>query len=156
MVHIAHFQQAVARGRCVPQCSGRQSVCRCEQSCTVIRNHGVSALACKRFKVRKKTRRETASALASYRTPFVHRYVHLEKETQGGSLMEHALRRLRDRFRRRLARITASATQMFASVTPPVRGYALQRMCPFCGLITPRSKTSCLECGKALAPATTR
>ncbi len=27
------------------------------------------------------------------------------------------------------------------------------RMCPFCGLVTPRSNSSCLECGKALAPA---
>ena len=33
-------------------------------------------------------------------------------------------------------------------------GYAAQRMCPACGLITPRSKTACLECGKVfLGPA---
>jgi len=25
-----------------------------------------------------------------------------------------------------------------------------QRMCPFCGLITPRAKRVCLECGKSL------
>lgn len=31
--------------------------------------------------------------------------------------------------------------------------FASQRMCPFCGLITPRHETSCLECGKALKPA---
>ena len=31
--------------------------------------------------------------------------------------------------------------------------FASQRMCPFCGLITSRSKTCCLECGKSLKPA---
>ena len=31
--------------------------------------------------------------------------------------------------------------------------FAPQRMCPFCGLITPRSKRYCLECGKSLKPA---
>ncbi len=24
-----------------------------------------------------------------------------------------------------------------------------QRMCPYCGLITPQAKTSCLECGRS-------
>ncbi len=72
----------------------------------------------------------------------------------GRSLMESAFRRLHDRYRRRLARITASVSKLFASVTPPPRTFALQRMCPFCGLITPRAKTCCLECGKSLAPAT--
>ena len=33
---------------------------------------------------------------------------------------------------------------------PQVTGYGLQRMCPFCGLITSRLKTHCLECGKSL------
>ena len=31
--------------------------------------------------------------------------------------------------------------------------FASQRVCPFCGLITPRYETCCLECGKALKPA---
>ncbi len=31
--------------------------------------------------------------------------------------------------------------------------FTSQRMCPFCGLITPRYETCCLECGKALKPA---
>lgn len=31
---------------------------------------------------------------------------------------------------------------------PQMAGYASQRMCPACGLITPRSKAACLECGK--------
>ena len=30
------------------------------------------------------------------------------------------------------------------------REFGSQRMCPFCGLITSRSKSSCLECGKSL------
>jgi len=31
--------------------------------------------------------------------------------------------------------------------------FASQRVCPFCGLITPRYETCCLECGKVLKPA---
>jgi hypothetical protein len=31
--------------------------------------------------------------------------------------------------------------------------FASQRVYPFCGLITPRYETCCLECGKALKPA---
>jgi hypothetical protein len=31
--------------------------------------------------------------------------------------------------------------------------FASQRMCPFCGLITPRHETCCLECGRSLKPA---
>jgi hypothetical protein len=31
---------------------------------------------------------------------------------------------------------------------PQMAGYAAQRMCPACGLITPRGKAACLECGK--------
>lgn len=69
--------------------------------------------------------------------------------------MEPVLRQFRDRFRRRLATITASVSKLFASLAPPARGFASQRMCPFCGLITSRSKTSCLECGKSLAPTGT-
>jgi hypothetical protein len=38
---------------------------------------------------------------------------------------------------------------------PQMAGYASQRMCPSCGLITPRSKAACLECGKIfIAPPT--
>jgi hypothetical protein len=39
-------------------------------------------------------------------------------------------------------------------LAPQKPGYASQRMCPACGLITPRSHASCLECGRLLiAPA---
>jgi hypothetical protein len=34
---------------------------------------------------------------------------------------------------------------------PQVTGYGSQRMCPFCGLITSRSKADCLECGRSLS-----
>ncbi len=33
---------------------------------------------------------------------------------------------------------------------PQVAGYRLQRMCPFCGLITSRVEAHCLECGRPL------
>lgn len=36
---------------------------------------------------------------------------------------------------------------------PQMAGYASQRMCPACGLITPRAKAACMECGKVTAPA---
>jgi len=37
---------------------------------------------------------------------------------------------------------------------PQMAGYASQRMCPACGLITPRSKAACVECGRLfIAPA---
>jgi hypothetical protein len=68
--------------------------------------------------------------------------------------MERAFRQLKYSFHRRLARITASVSKLFASVARPARDFASQRMCPFCGLITPRAGAFCLECGKTLAPAT--
>jgi transposase len=61
--------------------------------------------------------------------------------------MEPVLRPFRDRLRRRLAFIT----DLFGKLQ--VREVRSQRMCPFCGLITPRNKTCCLECGKSLKPA---
>jgi hypothetical protein len=67
--------------------------------------------------------------------------------------MEPAGRRLPNRLRRRLALITESFTKLFATVGPEGRDFMSQRMCPFCGLITSRYKTCCLECGKALKPA---
>ena len=58
------------------------------------------------------------------------------------------------RFRNRLSRKRASIIDRFrliASVEDD--GFGSQRMCPFCGLITPRRKACCLECGKSLKPA---
>jgi len=80
----------------------------------------------------------------------------MRSKNESRSLMESVLRQFRDRFRRKIAAVTASISKLFATLTPPVRGYASQRMCPFCGLITPRSQSSCLECGKSLAPAPAR
>jgi hypothetical protein len=55
-------------------------------------------------------------------------------------------------FRRRVAFITDSFTKLLATLKPPPREFRPQRMCPFCGLITSRTNTSCLECGKMLNP----
>jgi hypothetical protein len=38
-------------------------------------------------------------------------------------------------------------------VQPRGDEFAPQRICPFCGLITARSKRYCLECGKSFKPA---
>jgi hypothetical protein len=62
-------------------------------------------------------------------------------------------RRLLNRLRSKVAVI---ADLLIASgATPKLEGqpFRAQRMCPFCGLITPRQKRCCLECGKALKPA---
>ncbi|MGB8007924.1 MAG: hypothetical protein WCF48_12410 [Terriglobales bacterium] len=59
--------------------------------------------------------------------------------------MSRFFRRFRDHFSRQISSFKAS-------LAPADPAFALQRICPFCGLITPRSKTSCLECGKSLAP----
>jgi hypothetical protein len=67
--------------------------------------------------------------------------------------MNPALRSFRNGLRKRLAFITDSFTSMFARLKPGGRDFQSQRMCPFCGLITSRYKTCCLECGKVLNPA---
>ena len=51
------------------------------------------------------------------------------------------------RVRVALAFLTDSLKQ-FVGMAPG--GFTPQRMCPFCGLITSRSKALCLECGKSL------
>jgi hypothetical protein len=51
------------------------------------------------------------------------------------------------RTRALLALIVESLRKLFAKESD---GFGSQRMCPFCGLITPRAKQSCLECGKSL------
>jgi hypothetical protein len=67
--------------------------------------------------------------------------------------MEASLRPLRNRIRRRLAYIIGLFGKLPATLRPPTPEVRLQRMCPFCGLITLRHKTSCLECGRSLRPA---
>ncbi len=66
--------------------------------------------------------------------------------------MEPVLGPLRNRLRRRLAPVREWLNKISEMLAPRVAEARLQRMCPFCGLITLRRKTSCLECGKTLKP----
>lgn len=67
--------------------------------------------------------------------------------------MEPVLRSVRKQLRKRLALLSDLLRKFRSQVTPQAREIRSQRMCPFCGLITSRHKTSCLECGKSLKPA---
>jgi len=58
----------------------------------------------------------------------------------------------RPSIRRRLASVWEFLGRLVAIFQPQAQEVRLQRMCPFCGLITPRAKRSCLECGKSLSP----
>ncbi len=51
--------------------------------------------------------------------------------------------------RRLLEFVGDELKKLFARETHPGK-FPSQRMCPFCGLITARSKAFCLECGKSL------
>jgi hypothetical protein len=77
----------------------------------------------------------------------------VKKEKNSIAIMKRTFRELRNDVRTGLVRIARSLTQRFASRRPSAQSFASPRMCPFCGLITPRTKSSCLECGKSLAPA---
>ena len=46
-----------------------------------------------------------------------------------------------------------SSLRKLLSMQPHVGDFASQRVCPFCGLITPRKGSCCLECGKAFRTA---
>jgi hypothetical protein len=59
------------------------------------------------------------------------------------------IRRVGNRLGEWLAVITDSLAKL-AKAERPAQEYGSQRMCPFCGLITPKSKRLCLECGKSL------
>ena len=56
------------------------------------------------------------------------------------------------RVRRLRAFLAASLRKRFG-MEPRDGDFTSQRMCPFCGLITPRHETCCLECGASLKPA---
>lgn len=47
----------------------------------------------------------------------------------------------------------AASLRKFLKIEPHDGDFASQRVCPFCGLITPRHETSCLECGKSFRTA---
>ena len=70
--------------------------------------------------------------------------------------MNNTLARWKTRYRIRLRHFKASVAGLLSFLKPSGRGFTSQRMCPFCGLITPRFNVCCLECGKRLAPASTR
>ena len=54
---------------------------------------------------------------------------------------------------RSLSAFLAASLRKYLGMEAHDRDFATQRVCPFCGLITPRHETCCLECGKALKPA---
>ena len=54
---------------------------------------------------------------------------------------------------RSLRAFVIASLRKFLKMEPHDDDFACQRMCPFCGLITPRRETRCLECGEVLRPA---
>jgi len=54
---------------------------------------------------------------------------------------------------RSLRAFIAASLRKSIGMEAHVGDFASQRMCPFCGLITPRYETRCLECGRTLKPA---
>jgi len=54
---------------------------------------------------------------------------------------------------RSLRAFLAASLRKSLKVEPHAGDFTSQRMCPFCGLITPRHESCCLECGKVLRPA---
>jgi hypothetical protein len=69
--------------------------------------------------------------------------------------MKPALLDLRNRVRRRFAPVRDVLRKVLAVLVPRAREVRTQTMCPFCGLVTSRSKRFCLECGKTLAEVQT-
>jgi hypothetical protein len=64
--------------------------------------------------------------------------------------MKPVLRRFRNRVRRQLASVTNTFTELLTALKPQSKNLGSQVMCPFCGLITLRSRRLCLECGESL------
>jgi hypothetical protein len=54
---------------------------------------------------------------------------------------------------RSLRAFLAASLRKFLRMEPHDGDFASQRMCPFCGLITPRHEAGCLERGRAFKPA---
>jgi len=77
---------------------------------------------------------------------------HRRQESLRAKAMMPALYQLLSRFRRSLGVLSAWAKRL-AGKKPREKEFAPQRMCPFCGLITPRGELYCLECGKSFKPA---
>jgi hypothetical protein len=56
----------------------------------------------------------------------------------------------RPSFRRRLESARNFFATLLTTLRPETQEFPSQRMCPFCGRITPRAERHCLECGKLL------
>jgi hypothetical protein len=97
---------------------------------------------------RRDVMRETLGRSVSY--PEVKLPQRILGEGCEGALMEPFLPPLRNRLRRWLASLSASLGKLVMILKPQAAEVRSQRMCPFCGLITPRAKRLCLECGKPL------
>jgi hypothetical protein len=54
---------------------------------------------------------------------------------------------------RSLLAFLAASVRKLLKIEPHAGDFASQRICPFCGLITPRHEASCLECGGAFKAA---
>jgi hypothetical protein len=54
---------------------------------------------------------------------------------------------------RSLSAFVAASLRSFLKMEPHDGDFTSQRMCPFCGLVTPRHETCCLECGRAFKAA---
>ncbi len=54
---------------------------------------------------------------------------------------------------RSLRAFLAASLRKFLGMEPHDGDFASQRICPFCGLITPRHETGCLECGRTFKAA---
>jgi len=74
-------------------------------------------------------------------------------ERRMGSQMARTFDELRNGVRRWVVRFGASMRRRFTLQPRQQRAWASPRMCPFCGLLTPKANSSCLECGKSFAPA---
>jgi hypothetical protein len=66
--------------------------------------------------------------------------------------MDPALHSFLARLRSVRALLAASLRKLFG-MEPHDGDFASLRVCPFCGLITARYETCCLECGKSFKPA---
>jgi len=54
---------------------------------------------------------------------------------------------------RSLHALVGASLRKFLKMEAHAGDFASQRMCPFCGLVTPRHERSCLECGRAFKTA---
>ena len=64
--------------------------------------------------------------------------------------MDPVLPPLHKRISQRITSVQDWFGKLFSLLGPQIPEDRSQRMCPFCGRITPSAKWSCLECGKPL------